>query len=115
LSKYKYWRRGRNYESMPSSKSWGSSAAGHYEIQLKQQDDKCAICGKKFDRSKEYSWVCMDGTSIARDHNHDYTRNDPRAWRGVLCTTCNVNVGMLETALKDIEPILDYLSRWNSL
>lgn len=58
------------------------------EIMLKNQNYKCAICGKEI----FLHGASMDNNKIARvDHNHETGKV-----RGLLCNDCNRGIGLLK-------------------
>ena len=81
-----------------------------YELMLKNQGGKCAICGSKAGGKK--------GQYFAVDHCHK-----SNAVRGLLCTKCNVSLGWFEnntaaifqymriTASHEVDPVT--LSKYN--
>src|SRR5574341_314869 len=66
-----------------------------YKVMLRQQDGVCAICGK----------ANKDGRRLAIDHNHATGKV-----RGLLCTKCNLNLGIIESFLKQA---LEYLDKYD--
>lgn len=64
-----------------------------YEQRLKLQDNKCAIC----------KHVCKSGKQLAVDHCHDTGKT-----RGLLCSKCNVGIGMFKTR-EEWEAVKTYL------
>ncbi|TXH11588.1 MAG: hypothetical protein E6R04_01480 [Spirochaetes bacterium] len=65
-----------------------------YELLLKEQDGKCAICGE----------VCSTGKRLAVDHDHKTGRV-----RGLLCRRCNRGVGHFDDDISRLERALTYL------
>lgn len=61
------------------------------------QDNKCAICGCKFDEIKK-GYV---------DHNHLTNRV-----RGLLCTKCNSLLGFAEDNIEILRKAIDYLEKY---
>ena len=59
-----------------------------YEIMLKKQKGKCAICGSK-------DVKCGSKTHFVVDHNHKTGKV-----RGLLCNNCNSGIGYLEDNVK---------------
>ena len=68
-----------------------------YEDMLAEQNGVCAICGKinRFDAFHQ---------RLAVDHNHD-TGNV----RGILCTSCNSALGMVDDNIEVLEKMISYL------
>ena len=64
-----------------------------YTLKLKQQNNKCFICGKN---QKEHS------RALSVDHNHKTGKV-----RGLLCDGCNYGVGFLEKHKKKYEEYLE--------
>jgi len=69
-----------------------------YEILLKLQDGKCAICGG------------TDLRNLAVDHNHKTNQI-----RGLLCMKCNVTIGNINEDLDHLEKIRNYLMKYMDL
>jgi hypothetical protein len=67
-----------------------------YLIILKNQNHRCAICGK---HQKDHS------RNFALDHNHKTGKI-----RGILCDGCNYGVGFLEKRKKEYE---EYLAKYD--
>jgi len=65
---------------------------------LRSQGGKCAICGK--DSPGKKNWVI--------DHNHTTNEN-----RGLLCSQCNVGIGMFRENAEVLEKAKSYLGKWN--
>ncbi len=61
-----------------------------YEEMLKEQEGKCATCGKT-------ELLCVD---------HDHETNEVR---GLLCQKCNIAIGLLMEDKTTINKILEYL------
>src|SRR5208282_2542789 len=57
----------------------GKGSEAHFEIQIKKQRNRCAICRKKL----------LLGRGTHRDHNHK-----TKKWRGALCPRCNLMLGL---------------------
>lgn len=66
---------------------------GHYELMLKSQDNKCAICGK------ELTKPCID-------HNHKTGKV-----RGILCRSCNTGLGLFQDNFELLRKAAVYLER----
>ena len=50
------------------------------------QGGVCAFCGGRF----------RDGKDTCLDHDHTYSKDDPKGWRFVLCRNCNTTLGRVE-------------------
>lgn len=66
---------------------------------LKDQDCKCAICGKEL--GAEYG-----GKQMALDHCHANGHI-----RGVLCNLCNMGLGKFKDDIQVLEKAIEYLRR----
>lgn len=66
------------------------------EEMKKSQDDKCAICGEKFGKSKN--------THI--DHCHK-----TKIVRGILCQSCNLGIGFFKDDIKRLNLAINYLKK----
>lgn len=64
-----------------------------YDVMLKEQNNKCAICGRE---CKYFS------KRLAVDHNHSTGEI-----RGLLCSNCNGNLGWYEIYKEQIEQYLN--------
>lgn len=62
-----------------------------YRRLLRSQGNRCAICGRRPHRKQAF----------AVDHDHDTA-----AVRGLLCTRCNLQLGVVETFLERAERYL---------
>jgi hypothetical protein len=77
-------------------------SCGEYDMMLKRQDGKCAICLEKEHRPDRRS-----GTkSLAVDHDHK-----TGAVRGLLCADCNTALGLLDDSPDLIRSAMAYLER----
>lgn len=68
-----------------------------YEIMLKEQNNKCAICDRHKDLFKK---------SFAVDHCHITGKI-----RGLLCFHCNTGIGKLGDNIESITKALNYLKK----
>ena len=68
-----------------------------YNLKLKKQNGRCAICGKTPEQNRKM---------LAVDHNHVTGKN-----RGLLCSSCNICIGFIEKNLLDFSAISGYLLR----
>jgi 5-methylcytosine-specific restriction endonuclease McrA len=66
-----------------------------YAAMLQAQNNCCAICGGGFD----------DQTPVV-DHKHDTNKI-----RGLLCSRCNVGIGMLGDSVDNLLSAAEYLDR----
>ena len=73
---------------------YGFSHEGWLEM-WENQDGKCAICGKSFNKPSD---ACVD-------HNHKTGQN-----RGLLCRKCNFGLGYFNDNLKLMIKAMEYLS-----
>ena len=71
-----------------------------YNLQLKKQDGRCAIC-KKENPYKNRKWLYVD-----HDHNTG-------VFRGLLCGSCNSAIGLLKENIKTLKCAIDYLE-WSN-
>lgn len=69
-----------------------------YNIVLAAQNHRCAICKRHESEFKR---------ALAVDHNHTTHRN-----RGLLCTACNVLLGMIEKAQVRWVDLQEYLAKY---
>ena len=67
-------------------------------MRLKDQEYKCAICGKTPKENKK---------RLAVDHNHNTEAN-----RGLLCSNCNAGLGFLQDKKELLESAIKYLRKW---
>ena len=65
-----------------------------YDKLLKQQHNKCAICECK-----------GNGKRLVVDHDHKTGKV-----RGLLCTSCNIGIGLLDDSAERILQALEYIS-----
>ena len=74
-----------------------------FEEQLKEQDNKCAICRKSLQLH-----VGQQEIRACADHKHV----DPPKPRGILCPQCNVGIGNLQDSPEILEAAAAYLRRY---
>ncbi len=67
-----------------------------YNKLLEQQNGVCAICGCE-----------PNGKKLAVDHNHKTEKN-----RGLLCTNCNLCLGLLKEDIFLFKEAIKYLKKW---
>lgn len=65
-----------------------------YNVMLKSQDSKCAICRQD----------CVVKSRLSIDHNHQTGQV-----RGLLCSRCNVLIGMAREDISILKSAIDYL------
>ena len=63
-----------------------------YNLMLLEQDNKCAICRKKLVKPNV-------------DHCHETNKV-----RGILCSSCNVGLGLLGDSIEGLEKVIKYLN-----
>lgn len=68
-----------------------------YDVMLKEQDNRCAICGTA---------ECSSGRNFAVDHDHETGRV-----RGLLCGNCNVGIGNLRDDINIMKRAIAYLEK----
>lgn len=71
-----------------------------YQVMRSQQDDKCAVCQKDFERDKR-GW---DTCHI--DHDHETGKV-----RGLLCSRCNVALGDFQDSEAVLTRAIEYLRK----
>lgn len=74
-----------------------------YNITLKQQDNKCAICNKE-------ETVCFLGNLMPLSIDHCHNKNKPR---GLLCARCNSGLGFFMDKINNIENAIKYLLEYD--
>ncbi len=72
-----------------------------YNNMVKLQNNLCAICGKPQSKFQKNSNTIR---SLAVDHNHITGKV-----RGLLCTSCNTAIGLLEENIPLIQKVIEYL------
>jgi hypothetical protein len=83
----------REYDLMKSY----SITKNDYEALLKQQDNKCKICGSEPPSIGKKKYLCVD-------HDHKTGKI-----RGLLCDKCNRGIGLLNDDYKIIQNALNYI------
>jgi ribosomal protein S14 len=68
-----------------------------YDKMLKEQDNKCKICGSEETRNVKYEFLCVD-------HCHETGKV-----RGLLCDFCNVGLGRFEDDIERLGSAIKYL------
>lgn len=105
-SKYLREHRAANpliYKNADLQKKFGITIA-RYQAMLDEQNGVCAICNQpeKGTRNGIVRWLNVD-------HNHD-----TGAVRGLLCTNCNVAVGMMNESRDILKAAVTYLDKWDN-
>jgi cytochrome c551/c552 len=88
----------RKYRDIKLRHLYGISLE-QYEVMLAAQDNKCAICKRPDNKTESGKYQ-----NFAVDHRH----SDGKV-RGLLCHSCNKNVGVVE---EQLVPIQNYLSKY---
>jgi hypothetical protein len=70
-----------------------------YERILFEQDESCAICGRKDFGSRRVKYFFVD-------HDHQTGRV-----RGLLCSKCNQAIGLFGDSVENLQKAMNYLSR----
>ena len=73
-----------------------------YNKMLKEQNNLCAICGEK-ESVVDSRWKTK--RSMAVDHNHKTGKI-----RGLLCTKCNLALGLVNEDINILSAMIDYLN-----
>lgn len=71
-----------------------------YDLMLKEQHDRCAICKKRFEKTPHI------------DHNHNHCsnlRSCDACRRGLLCEDCNLGLGRFKDSIKLLNNAIEYL------
>ena len=76
---------------------------GWYDKKFAEQGGVCAICGKP---SKVYEGEILRGLHI--DHNHETGQT-----RSLLCSNCNVTLGMIHEDKSILDKMKNYLDYWD--
>lgn len=94
-------RLGNRYRAAHLRKKFGITIA-EYQAKLEEQKGVCAICSKpeRGTRNGIVRWLNVD-------HNHE-----TKAVRGLLCTNCNVAVGMMCESVDIMRSAISYLEKW---
>jgi len=92
----KYWK--ANSEKMHKARLWYAYkiTAEDYDIMFAKQKGCCAICGRH--QKELVKGLCVD-------HNHKTGKI-----RGLLCTDCNIGIGMFKDDLEMLQRAVKYLS-----
>lgn len=91
------------YKGKHFKKKFGITLAD-YQAKLEEQKGVCAICAKPESGTRNgiVRWLNVD-------HNHE-----TKAVRGLLCTNCNVAVGMMCESLDIMRSAISYLEKWSA-
>ncbi len=73
-----------------------------YAKLLEKQGGKCAICYIAPDTKQRYGVLCVD-------HNHSTGEV-----RGLLCTRCNVGLGLFQDSINNLKNAIHYLGCYGS-
>lgn len=73
-----------------------------FEAKLKEQDGKCAICGKVLSIN-----ATNKNDKPHQDHNHETKEN-----RGILCNLCNVFLGNARDSIEFLANAIKYLRKY---
>lgn len=92
----------RNYQYFNHIRRKFGYTKDQYEKIFLEQNGLCAICGQRQRLSKK------GVARLALDHITNQVR-------GLLCTPCNIAVGVLEGDMVRFENTKKYLDHWNSL
>ena len=92
------------YKDKDLRKKFGIGVA-EYQTKLEEQKDVCAICREpeRGTRNGTVRWLNVD-------HNHE-----TKAVRGLLCTNCNVAVGMMYENHNIMRSAMAYLDKWECI
>ncbi len=111
----------KNTKRSDGYKVWCKSCGKDYAYQLKwgrtQEEfrvefgERCNICGqpeKIIGKDLVYHSLCVD-----HDHNCTWCggKGCPKCVRGLLCRSCNYQIGVLEARPKWMKAALEYLGR----
>jgi hypothetical protein len=86
------------YKSRAFKRKYGISKEDFYILKFKQ-NNKCAICQNELENDKKSHM----------DHCHNSGK-----LRGVLCTTCNVGLGMFKDSLLLLKSAVKYIKKYSS-
>lgn len=96
------------YRDYQYKKKYGISLE-EYNLLLKEQGGKCAICGITREE-------CNDKRALPIDHDHACCPgviSCGKCVRGILCHSCNRGVGLLKDSPKNLRQAADYLERYS--
>lgn len=96
VKKYDYIRNKLRQKNNKLKKDFGITYDEYTQI-LKEQEDKCAICGRTEEENKKM---------LAVDHCHKTKKN-----RALLCSSCNICIGFIEKNNLDIDKIKEYINK----
>lgn len=69
-----------------------------FNLRLKEQDSRCAICGEKCEETKIFA-------------DHDHITGKPR---GLLCNRCNIGCGVFRDNVEYMKKAIAYLEKWDN-
>ncbi|MFB7572165.1 endonuclease VII domain-containing protein [Streptomyces sp. NPDC056165] len=82
--------------------------AADYDAILESQGGKCAnqFCGTR-----------DVGDSFSVDHDHSCCPENARSCgaciRGLLCSRCNLGIGLFDDSIESLKGIISYLEKWS--
>ena len=76
--------------------TYGDGAHEHFQQQVMEQGNCCAVCKEAFTSSPHL------------DHNHETEQ-----WRGALCCRCNVGLGNFRENQAFLQAAVEYLQAWS--
>ena len=81
-------------------RGFGKGASKYYKVKGKEQNGKCAICGKE------------PKLKLSLDHNHKTGK-----WRGLLCNSCNLGLGLFQTDNSNelLIKALEYIKKYEDI
>jgi uncharacterized membrane protein len=86
-----------------------------YDLLVKKQEGKCAICSKSEDEVK----TPKHHKGLGVDHDHSCCNGKERTCgkciRGLLCTNCNSILGLANDDIFILEKAINYLKSWKVL
>lgn len=94
--KYKRTNKYKQYQRLKYRQSRYRLSIKDFNKLLTQQDSRCKICSKEFDKTDMHD-TCID---------HDHITN---SIRGLLCRKCNVALGMFNDSVINLVNAIKYL------
>ena len=76
-----------------------------FDAKVKKQDNRCAICYKEFESTPHI------------DHNHaccPVLRSCDKCRRGLLCSSCNVMIGMSQESEENLQAAILYIRKYKT-
>ena len=92
-------------------KTYGITLAQYLSVG-EQQRWECAICK---DSMRIISRQSEGHVTACVDHNHAYEKNDPRGFRALLCSQCNILIGKLDEDPSRALRAIQYLEKMGSV